>query len=487
MTPSPAPVSGAAHRPGYRVPLGRPRVAHPPAPPKVVKRGPSSGWSLFGVLLILLSLMLYALGEWVWGQHTGPGLIAGPILLVVSFFCLRRPIREEASFDLGGLLLTAIGLRMLLAFPRFVGAKDAVVYNTEGARLAVSFRQLEFIHIDVGGGAPVPGTGSLRYIAGLAQTLTGSNFFASFLLFAFLSFAGCYLYYRAFVTAVPDGDRRRYALLLFLWPSLMFWPSSLGKDSWMVFTAGLAVLGAARLFARMRGGYLLLAMGLGLSALVRPHVSLLLFAALAIGFLVGRRDSRRVPGEFSLAGITKVIGIVVLLVAGSILAPATARFLKVDSLNTDSVSTAITDTQTHTSGGNSAFRPVNPNSPLGYPEAVVTVLFRPFPGEVSGASGLATSVEGMALLVLLATGWRRVWTTLRRLRSNPYITMATAYIAMFTYAFAALANFGILTRERVQVLPLVFVVLALPPTRRVTDDGGRTTTATVSAATGEHG
>jgi hypothetical protein len=37
-----------------------------------------------------------------------------------------------------------------------------------------------------------------------------------------------------------------------------------------------------------------------------------------------------------------------------------------------------------------------------------------------------------------------------------------AYSAIFVYGFSYFANFGILTRERVQVLPFVLVFLALP-------------------------
>ena len=37
---------------------------------------------------------------------------------------------------------------------------------------------------------------------------------------------------------------------------------------------------------------------------------------------------------------------------------------------------------------------------------------------------------------------------------------------MFAYAFSAIANFGILTRERVQVLPFLFVPLSLPKWHR---------------------
>ena len=56
-----------------------------------------------------------------------------------------------------------------------------------------------------------------------------------------MAFAGCWLFYRAFQIAVPDGDHYRYAKLIFLWPSLLYWPSSIGKDSWMLLTIAIAV------------------------------------------------------------------------------------------------------------------------------------------------------------------------------------------------------------------------------------------------------
>jgi hypothetical protein len=466
MTPlRPAgPDHGSGRPSGYRVPLARPKPAVETPTPRPVKPG-SSGWGLLGMLLVLSALALYALGEWVWDRPTGLGLVIAPVMVALIFFVLRRKVATETRFDLGGLLLTSIGLRLLLAYPRFNAATDAVVYNREGARLADSFRALNFTSVDVGAAASVPGTGSLRYIAGLVHLTTGSNFFGSTLVFGMMAFAGCWLFYRAFQTAIPDGDHRRYALLIFLWPSLLYWPSSIGKDSWMLLTIAIASLGTARLLTRARGGYVLIFVGLAGSALVRPHVTLLVFVAIGIAFIIGRRDDHRIPGQVSLGGVTKVIGIVVLLVAGSLLAPATARFLKLDDLTGDSVSNAIQETQVSTAEGGSAFNPANPNSPIGYPIAVVTVLFRPLPGEVNTAQGLVSGAEAGLLLIITATSWRRVWEAARRFRRQPYVTYAAAYLAMFAYAFAAIANFGILARERVQLTPLFFVLLAMPAAR----------------------
>ena len=159
-----------------------------------------------------------------------------------------------------------------------------------------------------------------------------------------------------------------------------------------------------------------------------------------------------------------------ILVAGSLLAPATAKFLKIDDLSTDSVTSVIEQTQAQTGEGGSAFSPSNPNSPIGYPIAVVTVLFRPLPGEVTSAQGLFSGAEGGVLLIIAACSWRRIWNALRRLRTSPYITFAVAFIAMFAYAFAAIANFGILARERIQVLPYFFVLLAVPAWHRATSE-----------------
>jgi hypothetical protein len=468
--PRPAEPDQRSGRPsGYRVPLARRRPAVEPREPPTVKPG-STGWGLLGTLLVLSALALYAVGEWLWNRPTGIGLIVAPVMVALVFFVLRRRISLETHFDLGGLVLTSIGLRLLLAYPRFGSATDAVVYNREGARLADSFRTLNFTSVDVGAAASVPGTGSLRYIAGLVHLTTGSSFFGTTLVFGLMAFAGCWLFYRAFQIAIPDGDHYRYAKLILLWPSLLYWPSSIGKDSWMLLTIAIASVGTARLLTRARGGYVLIFVGLAGSALVRPHVTLLVFVAIGIAFLIGRRDGHRIPGQVSLGGVTKVIGIVVLLVAGSLLAPATARFLKLDDLSGNSLSTAIEETQAETGEGGSAFDPPNPNSPIGYPIAVITVLFRPLPGEVNNAQGLVSAAEGALLLIITAASWRRLWGAARRLRSQPYVTYAAAYLAMFAYAFAALANFGILARERVQLTPLFFVLLSMPPARRAPPD-----------------
>jgi len=104
-----------------------------------------------------------------------------------------------------------------------------------------------------------------------------------------------------------------------------------------------------------------------------------------------------------------------------------------------------------------------------FPAAAVTVLFRPFPFEAGSAVALIASLEGLVLLVLLVRSVPR-WRLVPRI---PYAVFAATYTVLFIFAFSALSNFGILVRQRTQLLPLVLVIAALPalPSRmRVADE-----------------
>ena len=163
---------------------------------------------------------------------------------------MPRAAGSVASIS-AGIAATGLALRFFASFYRMAHGFDAYVYDREGNRIAEAFRHFRF---DVDPEAPVPGTGAMRIISGVVSVFTGSNLTAKFLVFAWLGFLGCYLLYRAFETALPNADHHRYALLIFLWPSLLFWPSSVGKDCVDAADAGPRVVGrGARARAPARG------------------------------------------------------------------------------------------------------------------------------------------------------------------------------------------------------------------------------------------
>jgi hypothetical protein len=75
---------------------------------------------------------------------------------------------------------------------------------------------------------------------------------------------------------------------------------------------------------------------------------------------------------------------------------------------------------------------------------------------------LIASVEGLVMLCLLLASIARLRSVPRLARDRPYIMLALVYTLLFCMAFSSLGNFGILTRQRVQLLPIALVLLALP-------------------------
>jgi hypothetical protein len=412
--------------------------------------------SILGFLTLGAAFALFLLDPLQAGaESTVIGVPVALLMLPIVAYLVVRAHRRERTFDLGGLLFLGFAVRLVAAYFRYDSAVDAAEYHTEGTRLAESFRRLDF-SADVG--REIPGTGTVRWVTGVVHVATDSSFFATFLVFVLVSFLGIYCFYRAFETGFPDGDRRRYALLILLWPTLVYWPSSLGKEACLVAALGVASWGAARLLQHLRGGLITLAVGAGAAAMVRPHVAMIVVIALVAALLLRRSDHDPVARMAA-----KVLALTVILVAGGLLSSATAEFLNLENLGVTEIDEALDTTVGMTSQGGSAFEAATVSNPLMYPVAVITVLFRPFPGEAGlNLDGLLASTTAFALLALTVVGHRRVFNAFSRLRRDPYIVYAVSFVAIFVFVFSVVGNFGILDRQRTQMLPLYFVLLAAP-------------------------
>jgi len=119
-------------------------------------------------------------------------------------------------------------------------------------------------------------------------------------------------------------------------------------------------------------------------------------------------------------------------------------------------------TQAQTAEGGSKFDPPAVVSPAQIPSAVMTVLFRPYPWEAHNLNGLIAASEGVLLVVLLVTGRRRLLYWAKMLGRRPYLVFALAYAFIFVLAFSYIGNFGILARQRTQMIPLALTMLGMP-------------------------
>ena len=187
----------------------------------------------------------------------------------------------RSTLVLAGLGLKYLGclLRILLTSIFYSGLADASEYDGWGRILAPHYRVLNFSD-DVGA---LSGTGFMRSVTGVVYALTGSSKPGGYVIFGWLAFIGALLLWRAFRRAVPEGDSPRYAYLLFFLPSMIYWPSALGKDAWSLFCLGLISYGVARVMSK---GWVLglpvAAAGLVGVGMLRPHIALTAFIGMVL-------------------------------------------------------------------------------------------------------------------------------------------------------------------------------------------------------------
>ena len=394
----------------------------------------------------------------VWGA-----MLIGPILVLVTIPSLVREARREADPKLLQFLTVALILKLLAALIRYYfdfhvyqGHTDALGYHQAGTRWAGHILAWDLYD----GGQSLIGTNFIELVTGIVYAITRPTLLGGYLVFSWLAFLGLFFFYRAFVLAVPEGRSRTYARFLFFLPSLLFWSSGPGKDAWMVFTLGVACLGAAHLVTgRTWKGVATMSASLWLASLARPHVAGMLAISVAVSIGISslwQRRSAMLPRRAAALGVAAVFTVVFVWAA--------VNYLASRSVDTDQgLAVALGEVENTTAQGGSEFQPFVVDSPAQFPRAAVTILFRPFPFEVNSAEALISGLEATFLLSICVLRFRWLLAAVSSLRRQPYVLMALCFVGLFIVGFSGIANFGILVRERTQMLPLFLVLLAIPP------------------------
>jgi len=402
---------------------------------------------------------------------SGPKLPSSPIgaavvliiLALVSIPVIRRVVRVEGDARLQKILVWSLVLHFLAAPAQvfivdhvYHGVSDFTRYVHQGALLAPNFRSGHFTLAGSGVGT-VLGDGSVSIAAGVVFTLVGVNQLAGFLVFAWLSFIGSVAFYRAFSVTFPEADRRRYALLLFFLPSLIFWTSDVSKEAIMCFTLGVAAYGAARVLARQRRGWPLLLLGSLMGVAIRPNELALFVGAFTVAMFFRVRPARQ-----NLGALRSLLTFVVLGAAMIVLGLLTVKFLHTSNGSVSGVLHQIGSNNTGQGAGFGSSNVAFSSNPIFYPRDVYNVLFNPLPVTARSTVQFVAALENTIILVLIVASYRRLRVLPRAARARPYVLLCLAFSLLFLYAFAALGNLGLIERERAVLFPFLLVLLAIP-------------------------
>lgn len=430
----------------------------------------------FDIVIVASGAIYVAAGAWamsnlkydIWGTFLAVPVIAailGP-LIAIAF----RSAPDIARVLYVGLAIKGLGTiaRYWVAFDAYGGLADSQAYHDFGRVYAEKIRTG-----DVPPWGLVPhgqGTNFVEHLTGAIYTLTGSSKMAGFMWFSALGFGGMILCIKAVTIAAPNVAHHRYALLCCLCPSLVFWPSSVGKESWMSLSFGVMTLGIAKLFATpaLLRPLLLTVLGAVGTLVVRPHIAAVWIAA-AVAAVIWRVVGRRTGASKSRATsvIVMLVGMIGLVAVGRV----ALQFLGEED-QTVSVSSQLNNafdlTLRRTAGGGSEFSPPSVASPVDYPFAVLRTITRPLLHEVTGLSTMLPAIETTAIIILAAFGFRRLMALPGALRRSPFVVFHLLVVVMGALAYSSFSNLAILVRQRSLLMPSLIVILCLHPwTERV--------------------
>lgn len=408
-------------------------------------------WALSGTLFVAGVVLLTL------GYIEGGSLIYAALAVAIVSAVGRAMVTESDKKWLPQVVLAGFAVKLIASFARFAvlefiygGVGDATGYHGAGNRLVSEWRSF---HI------PATGIGtefvntvtSFLYIPYVPTMLGG------FLLFATLAFLGQLMLYAAFRHSTGGKRAGWYAAGVLFLPTIVYWPSSIGKESLMFLFLGAGSLGAARLLTdfRMRWMFVLSIGAVGAAA-IRPHVALILVGSLAVALLFGKAPHKGLGRRKTVA-----IGLIsiVLVLVGTFAAAKFGIDFAAGLAATEDFENVLVNVEGSTSKGGSGITGTGIRSPVDFPAGFIKVMFRPFPQEANNAQALASSLEGVFLLLLFALRFMPMMKGLASIRRKPYMIFALVFTIGFVIGFSSFNNFGLLARERSQVVPFFIALL----------------------------
>lgn len=448
------------------------------APPKATSYD-ERPWMVGGLILVLavtlaLGIMVDFANYDVWA-----GSVTYLVLVVITVPALYYISKVDRDPKLLAILVWALLIKLLMSLVRYYvinviyrGEADAAIYHSAGVYFSDHIKD-GYAAVKLGPfmrGFPDESK-HIGVVTGVTYLFTGPSQYAGFFVFSWFSFVGNLLLTRGFRSGFPEGRHRRYTVLVMFLPSLMFWPSSIGKEGWMMLNVGLVGYGAGKVLAPKVNFWGLVPIFLGVTGAgwVRPHMALVAAGSVLVGVAFWLLGGRMVQG-ITKRGRSVVTRIVVLGIVAVLAVGASSRLDEVFGAREDesamvSTESKLDKTLRQTYRGGSKFETQPVRSPTDLPMATISVLFRPFPWEAGNINMLMSSAEGILFLLLGIYGWKSVSKLPSNLWRRPYLVFSLMYSMTFIVAFSNIANAGILARQRVQMLPLALVVLALPAER----------------------
>ncbi|MGH7926213.1 MAG: hypothetical protein ACREQV_00255, partial [Candidatus Binatia bacterium] len=337
------------------------------------------------------------------------------------------------------------------------GHGDSVSYYEFGVEYAQLFRRMDFSPLTEEAawrGGNWWGTEFVRLVSGFVVSIIGPSMKVEYVVFALFGFVGILGFSVAFYRKYQAAASYQYLAWIFLFPSLWFWPSSIGKESLILMGLGLAV--CAFVGRRDHINWPLLVGALFLVFAVRPQVAGVLLAALVLAQWLGFK------GRWTASRIAQSVLLLIVGIAGI---SHSMSSIGIEEFDVEGVESYVTDDPSRRTTGGTSVDKVKLGL-RGVPVAIANVLFRPFPWEATNPMVLLSSLEVLALWLLVLFRHRQLLTALKSWRSDRLVRLAIAFILLYSIPLGMmLVNVGIIARQRIFLFPFLFLLLEATASR----------------------
>ena len=398
--------------------------------------------------------------------------VVGFLIVALLAVVFLPPLLGRAGLPVSvGLIRAAICLRVVGSLARYWvlygiygGVGDATGYYGRGLRFAnrlwagdlsvFSARQW----FDSSGWW---GTDFLRNVSGIVVSLVGPSVAAAFLAFSLLAFLGLFAIVLAIWRGSGDERTTRAAMLIWLWPSLFFWPASIGKEAFLTFAIGLAVLGYVGREQKISWGFLV--SGIALVFCVRPHYAGAVVVSMGIAHLI--------PTWNQHGGLRKAVELTGILIAmaGTLVAAQGALGLGDADLEGLREFVEFRGGQTLQGGSSIGALPSGPLAPL---QAFVNIWMRPFLWEAHNILSIFAALEIAALWAIVWRFRRDIWALVKDWRHSRFYRFAIPFWAGITLMLGLnFGNLGIIARQRSLAFPFFLAMIAAVPVTAAGTEG----------------
>ena len=270
--------------------------------------------------------------------------------------------------------------------------------------------------------------------------------------FSYIGLIASFIFYRAFSLII--GYKNINLLLLFsLFPSILFFSSTIGKEPLLLLGISIYLLGVIGLYKKLNHHYLLMVIfGLVVLFLIRYWICFVLLLPLVVLFWHSKIQIN-----------LKIMALILLLALSYFLYDYTLhRFILYSDEGENIIGALNTLFANRSFGGSfnewhksfSNYSDVFEFLPLG----IFTALYRPLPGEVTGIFGLLAGIQNLVLLLVTI---HAIFYIRKSYLYAPLFQWMIAIIVCWlsVYSFLSFSNFGANERYKIQIIPIILGLL----------------------------